>query len=225
MATFQFVYAPQGLRPVSRRGSALISPAIQKMNINPATGTTHSIGSNEIVTNATATGATSTAGYIDSVQQSIPVAAAFTNLNGPFLGVFAGCYFKITAFPGEMRQVFWQAGTAIVTGTPVVADVLYDPDIEYEIQVGTGTSLTQAMVGLYTSVGNINFIDTSANGASGITLGQSTAYLNLGLPPTNVFTAVSTDVQIIALSPRPNNAYGVLNNYAIVKINSRAFQN
>lgn len=224
MAAIQFTSAPLGLKPVSRRGSALISPAIQKMNIH-ATNTI-SIGANEIVSN-------SLAGYIQAPSQPAGGGYAGIHFAGganalvKFLGVLSGVYFRITSFPGEMRQVYWKQATPIITGTPITADVLYDPEIEYEIQVGPGQSLVQTDIGAYSTLGNINFIDgsLSGSGAAGITLGQSNAFLDRNAVNTNDPQVAATDVQIIALSPRPQNTFGLLNNYAIVKINTLAFAN
>ena len=92
------------------------------------------------------------------------------------------------------------------------------------IQCNLVTGITQAMIGQYANLTGINFIDGSANGtgANGITIGQSTAALDL--------TTISTtpagsnlgllDVVIEELAPITGNGFGVPFGYAIVKLNS-----
>ena len=215
MATYGFPLAPKGLKPVSRLGSALISPTYQLYAIDPAT--TASIGNNEIVN--------LTAGYLQ-----VPAAdTAVPNGSVNALGVFAGVEYKITQFPGIIRQLYWVTQTAIIPGTSVMAKIVNDPDIYYEIQTNSATGLTQAMIGLYCNLENINFIDGSINGtgAAGITQGQSTAALNI-TGTTSATPANGTglfDVQIVGLSQRARNVFATTAtpqpyNYAIVKLNS-----
>ncbi|CAN5950571.1 unnamed protein product [Sphagnum jensenii] len=155
--------------------------------------------------------------------QAAPVAPSY---GPPVAPVRPGVRFKITQFPGEIRSLYWAAGTVVAPGTQIEAEIIHDVNMEYEIQVNSVIGLQQSQVGSYCNIGNINFIDGSANGVNGISLGQSTAVLDLttiSATPTNGTGLF--DVEIVGLSQRVGNVFGTNAipqpyNYAIVKFNS-----
>lgn len=216
MATYGFKQAPKGLKPVTRQGSAKISFSTQKSYI--AVNTPRSIGNNEVVQLG--------AGFIVSPAANTPNNPAVADELNAF-GIFSGVYYKITQFPGEIRGLYFASGTLITPGTQIVAQVLHDSNMEYEIQVNSATGLTQAQVGGYANLGNINFIDGSANGTGGITQGQSTASLDLTTWNADSRAAAGGlfDVEIVGLSERVGNYFATNAqpqpyNFAIVKFNS-----
>lgn len=221
MATYGFPLAPQGLKPVVRQGSAQVSFSTQTAYINIATA--RSIGNNEVVQLGV-----ENPGFINApAATTVPNPAANQQLNS--YGVLAGIRYKITQFPGEIRSLYWASGTVIAPGTQIVAQIIHDPSMEYEIQVNSVIGLQQTQVGSYCNIGNVNFIDGSVNGTgpAGISQGQSTAVLDLTTISATPIAGNGGlfDVEIVGLSQRPQNFFGTVGvpqpyNYAIVKFNS-----
>lgn len=215
MATYGFPLAPKGLKPVIRQGSAQASFSTQTAYINVATA--RSIGNNEVVQLGV-----ENAGYINAPSANTVI----PNGNLQAYGVLAGVQYQITSFPGEIRSLDWVSGTVIKPGTKIVAQILHDINMEYEIQTNSVTGLTIDQIGLYCNIGNINFIDGTANGAGGIFQGQSTAILDLTTAQAGSANGTGLmDVEIVGLSNRPRNFFGTNAvpqpyNYAIVKFNS-----
>lgn len=232
MATYGFPLFPTGLKPVSRKGSALISPTGIQQHIDPVNSTC--IGNNSLVVLSTAA---PTAGYITGVANDTPQSpTAVQSLQA--YGMFGGTNFTITQIPGDMRQVYWIQQTLVASGKPVFTTIYDDPELEYEIQVNAITGLTQAMVGQYCNLANINWIDGAPRGPGGVdtsggnkpfSQGQSTTVLNLATLAPNSYGLANNggrlDVRIIGLSERPNNHFSTAAqpqqyNYALVKLNS-----
>lgn len=231
-----FLANPRGLKPVSKTGSTQISPTTVRAYIDPVN--TLSLGNNEVVmlsptlTNATSVGPLP--GFIQARAGDTPTNGTLTpDLQLNAYGVLAGVEFEIPTYPGFFRGLFWKQGSTVSIGKQVTASIVNDPDIYYEIQTSDATGLLQNMIGKYCNLANINWIDNSANGASGISQGQSYTSLNisvLGVNPTDTRGGAGGlwDVQIIGLSPRPGNFFATTggggvaqpNNYAIVKLNS-----
>jgi hypothetical protein len=225
-----FLLNPRGLKPVSRTGSSLISPTTTISYIDPVN--TLSLGNNEVVQLSPVVSApytpTTMPGYINARGADSPTGATLTTTTTlKAWGVLAGVQYKINQYPGEIRSIFWKQGTNIMPGTKVTAFIVNDPAIYFEVQTNSTTGLQQIDIGKYCNLGNINWIDGSANGADGISQGQSFAFLDL--TTTNASPTASGgglfDVEIMGLSPRPNNFFGTGSvaqpyNYAIVKFNS-----
>lgn len=242
MATYGFQLAPKGLKPVSRSGSALISPSFVRQYIDPVN--TLSLGNGEVVQ----LGGASVAAYYDGLPGYVNARIADTLANPTAAqslnayGVVAAVRYYIPTFPGYIGSLYWVQGTTIASGTKVQVDIINDPDIYYEIQTNSPIGLVAEDIGRYCNLENINFIDGSANGANGITQGQSTTVLNIGTaaagntPSPNTHEAATSaaggtfDVKIVGLSQRPRNYFGIYNvtpqpyNYAIVRFNNRTNQ-
>lgn len=235
MATYGFQAAPKGLKPVSRTGSALISPTVVRQFIDPVR--TLSLGNGEVVQLGGDALTTDPAyyvplpGYVNArVASTLINPTPAQQLNA--FGVVAAVRYFTPTFPGYYGGLFWVQGTRIAPGKAVEVDIINDPDVYYEIQTNSPIGLTLEDVGKYCNLENINFIDGSANGASGITQGQSTAALNITAGTFALPTAAAGgtyDVKIVGLSQRPKNFFGSITvpqpyNYAIVRFNNRANQ-
>jgi hypothetical protein len=144
-------------------------------------------------------------------------------------GVANGFYW--TDPTGVQRYTkYWVANTPILAGTPVIADVIDDFNVIYDVQVGGGAStlanpvagaIAANQVGYNATFGTLLNAGSTANG------GSSNAFLSTdGNGNAAAPAATATfPLQILGLSSTssyPGNAYGV--NYNVVQVRFNAHQ-
>lgn len=122
------------------------------------------------------------------------------------MGVFWGCKY-INSIGTYIFSPYWPASTATQGAAGADAFVVDDPTVLFNIQVSS-TGLTQAEIG-----SNANFV-----AGSGSTITGQSGY---ALDSTTIATGNATrNLKIVALTPNVSNAFGVLYNNALVKINN-----
>lgn len=109
------------------------------------------------------------------------------------LGVFAGVEYVTNTNKYAVRYPYWPASTVTVSGTPINAYIIDDPQVRFTVQEAStagasGTPLTQADVG-----NNANIVLSTGNTNSG----QSRAFLS----NQTVATTLLGMVKIVALDP------------------------
>ncbi len=168
------------------------------------------------------TGATNpypiTSGYGTSLFRGDPVTVLADGTLGigvagaACVGVFWGV--KYTDSTGTVKfQSYWPAGTTVLTGSTIEAEVIDDPNTIFSIQEtngagAAGTPLAAADVGL-----NINFVSGTGNTATG-----NSGY---SINNTTENTTDTLNCKIIALDPTPGNVVGNFANWLVTLNNHR----
>ncbi len=190
---------PFGLKPIGYLNGAPWNGQARRYRIPSSDGTAYGIG--DPVKFA---GTADTLGVADVV-----ICAAGGGAAAPILGVIVGLagekYGGMTADPDNLNRVTIPA-TKTKAYYVLVAD---DPNIKFEIQeVGTGTQLTSAEVGL-----NANFVAAAPGTyASGFMLGN-----------TAEATTATLDLKLLGLVQRPGNEFGAFAKWEVA-INNHAFR-
>lgn len=182
---------PTGLSPVKHLSGAPYNGAVNIYSIAAAYGTALAIG-DPVASSGSADG-NGVAGVV------LATAGTGAPIRGVIVGL--GVYETLMANPANLDITYRPASAPGVW----YAMVVDDPDVVFEVQeVGTGTALTAAEVGL-----NANLIAGANNGfVSGWQL-------------TNVGAAVGATIQcrVMGLARRQDNAYGYYAKW-LVKINN-----
>lgn len=134
------------------------------------------------------------------------------------VGVFMGCFYQDSTGNWQYSQ-YWTANTA--TWNPggsgnvnAQAFVVDDPNVLFDIQcVGTGAITNSANTIKQADI-NYNYNFHSGNGSTGS--GQSGFYLDM----TTQATTSTLNLKLVRLSPNITNAFGVLYNNGLVRINN-----
>lgn len=136
------VNAPQGFVPVTTTtGATFNAAAVQYFNIDPAAASNAIFIQDAVITSHT--NPTNTTGsWIARLATSAGIAAA------PVVGTFVTCQYVVPqsgAPNGTIIQGYWPGNAgATVAGTSVVATVLMDPTIVYDVQSTTVGGVTGA---------------------------------------------------------------------------------
>jgi hypothetical protein len=164
------VNAPFGLKPLETLVGATWTGKVNKYKIYAdATGTVtyqNSIFENDPVTNATSLGGTAANGKVGGIATYAPTftdgtPSTFSAL--PIKGVFVGCEYKSTSnsFDKYKLSNCWIGGTHVAPGSEIIAHIIDDPTVVYEIQV---SSHINANANAF--VGNPIFPNTNATGGA-----------------------------------------------------------
>ena len=148
----------------------------------------------------------------------------------PIIGVARGFYW--TDASGMQRYTQnWVANTPVLAGTDVVADVIDDTDVAYEIMVAGGAStlalpvagnIPVASVGLNATFGNLYSFGNNATGISQAIL--STDANGGGAAPANTATFPMQIIGLGSTSSYPGNAYGANYTVVLVRLNNHQFK-
>lgn len=182
---------PSGLSPVNTINSGPYNGQARLYTILAANTNAFAIG-DPVITDTTGSDADGVPG--------ITIAAA----TGPIRGVIVGLSDQKAgmAIVGNPNSTIRTSGAKTVNWYAMVVD---DPDVVFEVQeIGTGTALTAAEVGL-----NANLVVGTNNGfVSGWLLGNTTEDVTATL-----------QVRLLGLAQRSDNAFGAYAKW-LVKINS-----
>ena len=165
------VDAPRGFTPVGHKGGGTIRT--QEFQILESYATAIYSGDSVILAS----------GYVNiGAQDSAAV-----------LGVFAGCQY--TDDTGAVIFSPYWPGVDLAGSTKIVKAFVYvDPDIIYEVQTDTGTTSTQASVGVA--------YDMEADHAGSATTGRSGQEIDISDTGTGQW-------MVMGLVERPDNAWGI----------------
>lgn len=140
------------------------------------------------------------------------------------LGVFNGCSYidqagKNPIDPASPGRTYWVAGTATLNGVAAVADIIDDPNVIFNVQIGSTTGVIQSQIGM---TGSILYNATAAtagfvNGTSAT--GQSLAVLN----PTGITTAAANNLKLLRLVGVTGNNAGLQYNNVEVLIQNHFY--
>lgn len=205
------INAPFGLKPLCTITGATWTTKVNKYRIYAnAAGTTtyqNSIFEGDPVVDATSLAGTAANGKIGTIAAYNPnftdgTPSTFTAV--PIKGIFLGCEYTSTAnnFNRYVFSNFWPGATQVVAGTEIIAHVLDDPTVIYEIQV---SSHINAAANAF--VGNPIFPNTNATGGAPFPLAGA-AGRNFGLNiggGTNFNTVVSPYGGTYANNPTTGN--------------------
>ncbi len=163
--------SPRGFTPVGHKGGGTIRT--QEFNILESYATAIYYGDSVILAS----------GYVNVAADN----------SAAVLGVFAGCQY--TNDSGEVIFSKYWPGVDLAGSTKVVKAFVYvDPDILYEVQTDTGTTSTQASVGVA--------YDMEADHAGSTLTGQSGQEIDLGDTGTGQW-------MVVGLADKPDNAWGI----------------
>jgi hypothetical protein len=156
----------------------------------------------------------------------------------PILGVFMGCIYTDRTTGLAIQSPYWPASTVVKKGTPIIAHVIDDPNVVYDIQVSTpgdvlananfptvnatgGNNQYPAFFGRNLALDIGNDIDPNShlnvkNPATGNTLtGQSAFYAVASSgtttnPLTNDYikTTATLPLKVLGYTPNPQNVAG-----------------
>ena len=123
---------------------------------------------------------------------------------GAILGVFVGCEYFLPGNPVKQFSKYWPASTTVASGTQVIAKVIDDPGIIFQVQVDS-TAITQ---GFFNQNYNLNTVATSdavssaSYGISSANLAGGTAnsgygYRALRLAANGTVLGAYADVEVI----------------------------
>lgn len=189
--------APWGFRPVRRVDAADWSTALETRQISSADTTT--IGFGDVVKALTT-------GFITRAT------AADNALADPGIyGVFLGCEYYDTALARKLWSPWWTGVTTALSGS-VLAKVIPDPRVVFEVQVGGSTSTG----GVLADVGqNIGIGNGSVNTLSGF----STQFAD----QTTIQVTATLPFRIVNLSQKVGNDNAAAYNTIEVVLNNAAY--
>lgn len=195
------VNAPQGLQPRTDLTGAAWNNQTNRYNIISAYGTNLFTG--DPVT------------FDGNGGVAIGVAGA------AILGVFFGCEYLLNGT--FVYSPFWPAGTTPDNGTNATAFIIDDPNVVFDIQVGTAVAAPTPAVILSNIGANANF----HSGAGSTRSGQSGFYLDFAA----INNTATDNLKILGFTPVPTNptptvadgSAGSFNN-ALVIINNHIYK-
>lgn len=150
------VNAPFGLRPVASINGGDWTEKTNSYNIytsaDGATTYNASIFTGDpVVWNPTLVQAGTISVYLPA--RGVATPGTYSAL--PLLGVFMGCNYTDRTTGLAIQSPYWPASTQVKAGTPIIANVIDDPNVVYDIQVSTPGNV----------LANANFPTINATGA------------------------------------------------------------